>query len=179
MQAEKYTQPFNHWIIQDFMSDTDKIIEALKTEDFVRKECDLFQFFQTKNDLFSSKSAILKKVYNQLSSESFLKEVSKITGKKLSKIDMSAFIYSDTDYLLPHDDRLEGRKIAYVLYVNTLSKSENKGSSLDLFENNKLVKRIFPKKGQLVLFEVSKKSIHQVSEVVNSERITLAGWFHG
>jgi len=78
---------------------------------------------------------------------------------------------------LPHDDRLEGRKIAYVLYLSDLR--EEDGGSLDMYEDMKIVKSIIPKFGDLLLFEVSEKSFHQVAEVLtDANRLTIAGWFH-
>ena len=176
MNTKFYDKPFRHWIISDFTQHVDVLLEALKGEPFQRKECDLFQFFQG-HDVSLTKNEILKKFYADFSNPDFLKEITKITGISVSFIDMSPFIYGDTDYLLPHDDRLERRKIAYIVYLNDLSEKE--GGHLDFFQGSKIVKSIVPKKGMLALFEVSEKSFHQVSEVISAERISFAGWFHG
>lgn len=176
MQAETFDTPFRHWIIPDFIEKVDVLLEALKKEPFNRKECDLFQFFQGQ-DISLSKQTVLQQFFADISNPAFLQKIKTLTGANVTHIDMSPFIYGDTDYLLPHDDRLEGRKIAYVLYLNDVSEQE--GGGLALFEDTSIVKTIIPKKGQLVLFEVSEKSVHQVLEVVGSERITFAGWFHG
>ena len=174
--VHKYQKPFKHWIIEQFLSESEcsHMIKHIIAQKFNRKDCDLFQFYQGE-DLKKTKSAILKDFHKYFSSKDFIKEISQITNQRLTWIDMSPFIYDSTDYLLPHDDRLEGRKIAYILYLNNISD----GGTLDFFENKKIVKRIKPKAGNLVLFEVSEKSLHQVSEVISGRRITLAGWFHG
>ena len=182
-KIKKFNSPFKHWIIEGFLSESEcsHIIKHIIAQKFNRKDCDLFQFYQGE-DLKKTKSTILKDFHKYFSSKDFINEISEITGKEgiLKTIDMSPFIYDSTDYLLPHDDRLEGRRIAYILYLNTLEDSEkgNSGGTLDFFENKKIVKRIKPKAGNLVLFEVSDKSLHQVSEVISGRRITLAGWFH-
>jgi Rps23 Pro-64 3,4-dihydroxylase Tpa1-like proline 4-hydroxylase len=92
---------------------------------------------------------------------------------------MSAFIYDDTDYLLPHDDRLEGRKIAYVVQVGDNFAKED-GGALQLLEGKKVVKSISPSYNAFTIFKVSSKSWHQVQEVLSSKkRVSFAGWFHG
>ena len=62
------------------------------------------------------------------------------------------------------------------------------GGALDLFSTNNVnlpefpvSKKIYPKNNQFVFFKVSKKSFHQVDEVLNFDypRLTINGWFHG
>ena len=169
------TKPFPHWIIPDFINKgaANALVRALCPQPFNRKDSDLFQFFQGA-DLKKSKKKALREFYQCFSNMSFILQIASLTKKKLKSIDMSPFIYRDTDYLLPHDDRLEGRKIAYILYL----KSCSSGGNLEFFKGNRLVKSIRPVTGTLILFEVSSKSVHQVSEIISGERISLAGWFH-
>ena len=54
---------------------------------------------------------------------------------KLSKIDMAAYVYGLGDFLLPHDDQVENRVIAYSLHL-TPDLEEEDGGSLDLFEED-------------------------------------------
>ena len=115
-----------------------------------------------------------------MNSKYFKDYLFKITNiKSYGKIDCSGFIYSDSDYLLPHDDRLEKRKIAFVF---NLSKDFKKcdGGSLDFFKKNKIVKSIIPYFNTLVIFKVvAGKTFHQVSEIrCNKNRISIAGWFN-
>ena len=175
-QIKQYTKPFRHWIIKNFVTNTDALLEALKTEKFNRKSCELFQFYQGQ-DLSLTKNIVLKKFYTFFSSASFLEEIGTLTHKKIKKVDMSPFIYADTDYLLPHDDGTEGRLIAYIVYLNTLQKKE--GGSLDFFEGKEIVKSVQPQKRNLVMFEVTPQSIHQVREILTTERISFAGRFRG
>lgn len=174
----KSAKPFPHLILPDFFSgDLKKVKSALLKEKFYEKNSDLFQFEQS-DDCKNATQPALKEFYNFFSSEEFIAVISKITGKRLNSIDMSGFIYDDSDYLLPHDDRLEGRKVAYVIQLgDDFDKSD--GGALQLFQNNKIVKSYSPKFNSLTLFEVSSKSLHQVQEVLtNKKRISFAGWFH-
>jgi len=177
-QGEEYSKPYKHWIIPTFIHNCKEIRDAVAKEAFERKECDLFQFFQGK-DFAKTENQTLKDIHTTFNSKEFLKKIGHLTNIPVTYIDMSPFIYTDTDYLLPHDDRLEDRKIAYVVSVGETRKKEEAGT-FDMFKENKIVKRILPTEGQLLLFEVSKTSTHQVAECIGKkERITITGWFHG
>ena len=84
-----------------------------------------------------------------LGDKSWRDEVAKaFQVSKLSKIDMAAYVYGLGDFLLPHDDQVENRIIAYSLHL-TPDLEESDGGSLDLFKANKegksqLVKSIIP-----------------------------------
>ncbi|TRY89508.1 hypothetical protein DNTS_016075 [Danionella cerebrum] len=88
--------------------------------------------------------------------------------------------------LLCHDDELEGRRVAFILYLVPLWEM-NDGGTLDLFSTDEhcqpvsVVKSLLPRWNSLVFFEVSPVSFHQVAEVVSEEkcRLSLSGWFHG
>jgi Rps23 Pro-64 3,4-dihydroxylase Tpa1-like proline 4-hydroxylase len=110
-----------------------------------------------------------------------MKNISKL--KLNGRIDLFGSIYQDTDHLLPHDDQLAGRKIAFMLYLNDLE--ERDGGALALYgSKNKsattIAKRFIPKAGSLVFFEVSQLSFHTVEEMLtDTQRITLSGWYYG
>ena len=180
-------KPFPHLILKDFFN-TKKIIPvqaALENEEFVFKNTDLFQFRQTKTDMESSENKEIKEFHSFFKSKEFGKYIYDLTDIKITygKIDMSGFVYSKTDYLLPHDDRLDGRKLAYVV---NLSKNFRKsdGGKLQMFDTRnkkpfKIVKSYIPAFNTLTLFEVSEISFHQVEEVLSyKDRISFAGWFH-
>jgi len=177
-------KPFPHWILKDFFDkkQIEKLRKALLKQKFEKKDADLFSFYQTE-EMKYTKDPVLKEFYRYFGSKEFVDRISKLTGTKLKSIDMSGFIYSSGDYLLPHDDRLDTRKIAYII---NLSKEFTKkdGGTLDLFSTkgkhpDKIVKSYVPKFNSLVLFKVNKQSFHQVSEVLsNKKRLTLTGWFH-
>jgi Rps23 Pro-64 3,4-dihydroxylase Tpa1-like proline 4-hydroxylase len=173
----KFAKPFPHLVLPDFFRNAKELKSALLKEEFHYQNSDLFQFHQT-NDCSKAKTKVVQDFHKFFGSKEFLSFISEITGKKLSSIDMSGFIYGDTDYLLPHDDRLEGRKIAYVVNLSENFKDGN-GGALALFKGKKVVKRIVPKFNTLTIFEVSPKSLHEVEEVIDAKRVSFAGWFHG
>lgn len=174
----KAAEPFPHIVMKDFFTEKiDDVHDAVLKEQFHEQNSDLFQFQQS-DDCKNATQQAVKECYAFFGSKEFLDFIFKLTGIAVNSIDMSAFIYDDTDYLLPHDDRLEGRKIAYVV---NLAKdfTEKDGGALQLFEDKEVVKSMVPAFNSLVLFEVSPKSLHQVQEVFSDKkRITLAGWFH-
>ncbi len=174
--------PFKHIVIDNFL-DTEfavKLISELKKQKFDFKETDLFAFYQTK-DLFKTSNPVIKEFIQVLSNE-LRESISNMTNKKINKIDVFGSIYKDTNYLICHDDMLENRAFAYILYLNDYSQED--GGRLRLYhcENNKplvIAKEIMPKFNKLVVFEVSSKSFHDVSEVLTkNNRYTITGWYH-
>ncbi len=179
---EKFNKnkPFPYLILNKFFKKEflERVREEIKKLNFEHQESDLFSFDQSK-DLELIENPILKEFYNFLNGKEFkdfLKEVTSIEA--FGKIDASAFCYKDTDYLLPHDDLLEGRKIAYVINLTTLEEKE--GGALEFFNQEHKVKSITPLFNNFIIFKVvENKTIHQVSEIMTEkERVTIAGWFN-
>lgn len=178
-------KPFPYLEFKNFMQ-PDKIIaivKALAEEKFHPQQADLFQFKQT-GDLSATKNIVLQEFRTFLSSPEFISYLGYITSINLKSkvIDMSGTLYEDTDYLLCHDDQLEGRKIAYFLYLSDLDK--NDGGALNLFSSpngipTEAVATIIPKCNTFSFFLVSEKSFHEVAEVVRKvQRIAVSGWFY-
>ncbi len=158
----------------------DPLIKAISKESFVQKESDLFKFSQT-NDFISTENKELRKFRDFLASKEFISFMQKITDERLKtgKIDCNGSLYQDTDFLLPHDDQLEGRKIAFIYYLTTLYDKD--GGELSLLDSKsvKVVNKIKPKLNSFAFFKVSDISFHQVEEVIgDKQRITINGWFH-
>ncbi len=179
------TQPFPYVVIKNFLPQVyaKDVLAALQCEPMQKKDSDLFRFSQTK-DIDGTKSKVLQDMFNKFSASEFVAWVSKMMKTKLNGVvDMSGFVYHDGDYLLCHDDRLDSRRIAYVYNLSERFARKN-GGSLDLMNTSnghptKVVKRIMPTFNTLTMFSVSKKSFHQVAEVIKNDRWSLAGWFHG
>ena len=172
-------RPFPHLVLGNFFSKKiNKVADAVLKEKFYEYNSDLFQFQQT-DDCKNAKQPAIKAFYKFFSSKEFIQFISQITNIKLKSIDMSGFIYDDTDYLLPHDDRLAGRKIAYILNL-TRNFSKSDGGALQFFKGNKVVKSIPPTFNTFTIFKVSPKSLHRVQEITSSKkRLSFGGWFHG
>ncbi len=129
----------------------------------------------------------MREYYHFFSSKEFRDFVAHVTSTHpLRSIDAAGQTYSDGDHLLPHDDRLEGRKIAYVLNL-TKGFTARDGGQLDFFgfsektrHPTRIVKSFTPRFNTLFLFKVSPRSFHQVREVItDKQRISIGGWFHG
>src|SRR3989338_1753167 len=176
-------KPFPSLSIKNFLKDHKPLFEALKKEQFYKKDSDLFSFSQTSN-LFYSKNLIIQSAVKLFSSQIFSSLISAVSGinLKAGALDISGSLYEKTDYLLCHDDRVEDRKIAFILYLNALA--EKDGGSLALYSNEgkhpyeKIISYL-PIENSLFIFQVSKISWHEVEEVLsNKKRYAIGGWLH-
>uniref|UniRef100_A0A3Q2CGW9 2-oxoglutarate and iron-dependent oxygenase domain containing 1 n=1 Tax=Cyprinodon variegatus TaxID=28743 RepID=A0A3Q2CGW9_CYPVA len=166
--------PFPHCIIKNFLR-SQTFVESLQREllelNFNEKSNDLYKFKQS-DDLKKRKEPHIAAVFR-----SWLGDV---LGVELEPtVDISCAKYEYT-VLLCHDDELEGRRVAFILYLVPPWQSSD-GGTLDLYSTDRIVKSLVPSWNTLVLFEVSPVSFHQVSEVLSRDkcRLSLSGWFHG
>ncbi|XP_004626032.1 prolyl 3-hydroxylase OGFOD1 isoform X1 [Octodon degus] len=180
--------PFPHCVIPNFIESQD-FLEGLHKEllslDFHEKYNDLYKFQQS-DDLKKRRephiSALRKLLFEDF--RAWLSDISSIDLEPT--IDMSCAKYEFTDALLCHDDELEGRRVAFILYLVPPWDSAL-GGTLDLystdehFQPKQIIKSLVPAWNKLVFFEVSPVSFHQVSEVLSEEksRLSISGWFHG
>ena len=179
----KKSKPYPHFVLDGFFDEAmiKSIKNALIKEEYEKVEKDLFSLSHTK-DLVSSKNSEVKKLHSLLCSKEFIILMEKLTGLKLAnKIDMQSHKMVQGDYLLFHDDELEGRKIAYIVYLSDFKQSD--GGKLRLYDIKKPinpVSEIMPKFNRFACFKVSKKSLHDVEEVKTSkQRLTIGGWVYG
>jgi Rps23 Pro-64 3,4-dihydroxylase Tpa1-like proline 4-hydroxylase len=177
-------KPYPYIQIEDFFDAEifTGLTHAVGKLEFFPKSSDLFEFYQT-SDLVSITEPTLTAFKEYLYSEKFISYIEELTGTQLStKADLFVSIYQDTNYLLPHDDKIGTRKIAFLVYVTEFSEEE--GGALEIWDNNgkeptKIVDKVIPKANSMVLFEVSEKSFHAVEEVtVDKQRIAITGWYH-
>ena len=174
--------PFAHLELREFLEPlvAKKLSNELQKEKFKHKDSDLFKFSQTQ-DLAAAQNGFIQDFHSFWQSD--VREfIQAITQTELKTIDMSGFIYESGDYLLAHDDKLEGRKIAYILNLSENFK-EADGGQLDLFETKeehpiRIVKSIPPTFNTLTIFKVLPTSFHQVREITKKKRLSIAGWFH-
>ena len=177
--------PFPHVVVENFLDEDtlELVIDALAGLEYSFSESDLFSYWASV-ELTDIDHPALNILRDDLGDKIWRKEVTDaFQVSKLSKIDMSAYVYGQGDFLLPHDDQVENRVIAYSLHL-TPDLEEEDGGSLDLFKADKkgksqLVEKIIPKFNSLNMFEVSNTSWHQVSEILTDiQRLTLTGWYH-
>ncbi|PNI63899.1 OGFOD1 isoform 5 [Pan troglodytes] len=160
--------PFLHCVIPNFIQSQD-FLEGLQKElmnlDFHEKYNDLYKFQQS-DDLKKRREPHISTLRKILFEDfrSWLSDISKIDLE--STIDMSCAKYEFTDALLCHDDELEGRRIAFILYL-VPPWDRSLGGTLDLysidehFQPKQIVKSLIPSWNKLVFFEVSPVSFHQ------------------
>jgi len=175
--------PFSHLALCDLLLEKKfaQLERAVRRLPMDRKEADLFSFLQS-GDLLACKDPTIRSFLSFWESDAFRTYLFLITGIKTKSIDSAAFCYEAGDYLLCHDDRLSGRKIAYVLQFDTRKQSD--GGALALLGADRFgrptaaLKRLIPTRNTLTLFKVTKTSHHQVEEVLSGTRLTVTGWFH-
>ncbi|KAJ8398576.1 hypothetical protein AAFF_G00421040 [Aldrovandia affinis] len=180
--------PFPHCVLRNFIQNQ-TFVENLQRElldlNFHEKSNDLYKFKQS-DDLKKRKEPHIAGVRVALFEQfrSWLTDVLQVALEPT--VDISCAKYEYTDVLLCHDDELEGRRIAFILYLVPAWEQKD-GGTLDLLgidENGQpqtLVKSLVPSWNTLMFFEVSPVSFHQVSEVISEDkcRLSLSGWFHG
>lgn len=179
-------RPFPHVIVRNFLDSPtlDLAIDALAGLEYDFKESDLFSYWAS-IELTDINHPAINILRDDLGDEIWRKKVAEsFKVKQLSSIDMSAYVYGLGDFLLPHDDQVEGRIIAYSLHL-TPEITEEMGGALNIFKadkegKSKLADSIIPEYNSLIMFEVSDRSWHQVSEIVaDIQRLTVTGWYHG
>ncbi|XP_078469855.1 prolyl 3-hydroxylase OGFOD1-like isoform X1 [Lampetra planeri] len=181
--------PFPHTVIPNFLQDEDGFLGRLQREllalDFHHKSNDLYKFQQS-DDLKERQESCISALRTVLYQD-FRAWLSEVLAVELEDtVDMFCAKYDYTDVLLCHDDELEGRRVAYILYL-VPDWSEGDGGALQLFSVDEnmnplsVVKSLVPAWNTLVFFEVSPMSYHQVSEVLSQSkrRLSVGGWFHG
>lgn len=182
----RFEHPFRHAIIKNFLpaKDAKRLEAALRRQKFIHKEADLFSFSQT-SDLLRTKDPAIKKFLKLLKSKEFTARLHKLleVKTKQGKVDAAGFRYTDTDYLLCHDDGVSSRRVAYIYHLSRNFTAKDGGAlALRASHDNipsDVAKRITPAWNSLVVFSVTKKSHHEVEEVLSAkERLTIAGWFH-
>jgi Rps23 Pro-64 3,4-dihydroxylase Tpa1-like proline 4-hydroxylase len=186
-RSYRSAMPFPHASLPNFLIDrkAKELLAALRRQQLERKESDLFCFFQS-GDLLYAKDPAVRSFLSMWRSKEFIALMREITGQNLSGgIDAMCAVYKDTDYLLCHDDELEGRKVAYVLNLSEAFTARS-GGALALLGSDRdgkprdVAKRLIPAWNTLTLFTVSERSHHMVEEVLeDKERIALTGWLHG
>jgi len=191
-KAEEYrkhfqnAKPFSHVVIPHFLDlvRANELAKALSAQKFTHKESDLFSLNQTE-DFSASKNPSIKGFYALAASKEFSQFMTEITGLKVKPgaLDLAGSLYKPGDYLLCHDDQVEDRKIAYILYLSK-DFTGTDGARFLLFNNLKgephtLSESHVPLFNHLMIFEVSKISFHAVEENLSKkDRYAIGGWLH-
>jgi Rps23 Pro-64 3,4-dihydroxylase Tpa1-like proline 4-hydroxylase len=190
--ASVLTDAFPLAVLPNFLDEASAkaLREMLQSLPFKHKAMDLFDFHQSPDlkSFLNQPDNPITKLCTEIFSPAFTSAIGKIIGKPLgTEIDFAAQCYKQSQYLLCHDDRLESRRVAFVLYlVDPAWDSAKDGGQIELFRTNyrgepspRDSQRFTPAWNTLVFFEVSMWSHHQVCEVLgNLPRFSYAGWLH-
>jgi Rps23 Pro-64 3,4-dihydroxylase Tpa1-like proline 4-hydroxylase len=180
--------PFFQFFKDDLLSphDLEFVKDTVRKADYNIRASDLFNFSQTK-ELKGSMEKVYKLLHSKYFDDHFIESLEEVCGVPLERrFDTSFQKYGKNDYLLTHDDLLENRAFAYVLYLVDEHWSLDDGGCLALLDCDYranpryIVDRIIPKLNRLAIFQVSQKSFHYVEEVLSStsHRYSLTGWFY-
>lgn len=159
---------------------------------FRHRATDLYDFYQSpdlKPFLEAEGENPLKSACREIFSERFVGTVARIVGRPLgTQVDFAAQQYLQGQYLLCHDDRLEDRRVAFVLYLvdPAYAGGARHGGDFQKFPIDHRgapacdpAESFAPRWNTLVFFEVSTWSHHQVAEVLGPlPRLSVSGWLH-
>lgn len=166
-----------------------RIKDELAGMEFRLRNSDLYEFHQTTDLKHVDPAAhpAIAQICNELYSPRFLRVMERVTGRKLGgHVDISGQRYQRGDFLLCHDDRLERRRIAMILYL-VPEDGELRGGRLWAMRADEEGRptcenpdTIVPKWNTLAFFEVTRASFHQVEQVLSEDvfRYSLTCWFH-
>uniref|UniRef100_A0AC34GUQ0 US12 prolyl 3-hydroxylase n=1 Tax=Panagrolaimus sp. ES5 TaxID=591445 RepID=A0AC34GUQ0_9BILA len=187
-------KPFPHLSLNNFIAST-KAVDLLRAElnkaPWTKKENDLYTLSRT-TDLQNFDATIypILKAFRKFLATKVRDLLMKITGIKLNgRVDVAGSKYEQYDMLLPHDDRMEERKFAFIFYLSPQWQT-NYGGNLQLYNSDEqfyptdVAKKITPLNNSFLFFDIDHSlghtSWHCVEEVTEAgkARISLNGWFH-
>ena len=169
----------------------ERIKQALGELAFRRRHSDLYEFEQTV-DLKHVANPIIHELCTELYSERFVRAISRIVGRPLSRtnVDISGQRYQKGNFLLCHDDRLDSRRVAMMIYLTDEGEwRESYGGLLERLRTDHRGHALIdsghsalssPDSNTAAFFEVTAFSYHQVTPMRDSapDRLSITLWFH-
>ena len=132
-------KPFRLIRLQSFLNENfiSKLEASLDEHiTFAAKDNDLYRFFQSYGLHELPQNTSIQDLIKSLYSNEFRELLFKITGKKVNdKPDLFASCYTDTSYLLCHDDQIEDRSIAFILYLVPSNWNKTDGGALNIYDS--------------------------------------------
>ena len=181
-------RPFPHLVLDGLLPEDE--LPALSTA-FAREPLLLQadEHFCYRGGAQPPEEPLLRALALSLRAPGVLAAVSAIAGREVRGADARAYAYPRGCYLLPHSDCRpdEDRVVAFAWYL--AQQAPLRGGALELFDctleegevpaarTAVAARRIEPRLNRLVLFGVAPAGLHQVCEVTQGERSSLAGWF--
>ena len=132
-------------------------------------------------EILSSKNPVIR-VWYHFFMRDMIPWVERETSRRLSRLwaHMSFYEYRRSSYLKVHNDNVGHRAVAFV--VNLSEIPADQGGGLWLLQANRkrkptVVKTIPQHFNSLILFEVSRRSLHQIEPIKSDrKRLTVSGW---
>jgi len=110
----------------------------------------------------------------------FIALVEALTGLALGAATISVHAMRRGDYLRVHDDDLDGRRVAFVLFL-TPDWPEDAGGLLRFFGRDTETSSVRPAYNSLAYFDVTVGTSHEVGLITPAAgdlaRVTISGWF--
>lgn len=185
------SKPFPVCQLSEFLSSPSYSLSELEDQlsklELKTKKNDLYQFSQSSELMTLPEVDQLPRLaeFRGLM-KNFWPLMSAISGHQITDMSMFYAEYKYTDHLLPHEDDLENRVIAFVYYLNSDDWVEKDGGFFDSYISDeqgqpvKIHKEWLPRRNYLNFFKVTDASFHQVREVTSRSKIrkSISGWFH-
>ena len=184
--AWRAARPFPYVVIDDLVPEPrlQELREAVAREPHGANITDLYEMMASGPTVTHP---TLKDFQAALGAPDALAALSTVSGKTLGRVELRSYVYLAGSFLLPHSDCRDemGRLIAFAYYL--LPRESSVGGELEMFavdmDGGEVVRTeaagtIEPRGNRIVFFEVSPSSIHQVREVTQGGRVSLAGWFY-
>ncbi len=183
-------RPFPHLLFDPFVSEAafTGLRKAARDEPLLVQADELYQF---QGSAEPPANETLRAFAEELGSSAVREALREITGLATSAVSLRVYRYGPGDYLLPHTDHRasqaevngeEERRLAFAFYLG----DQPRGGALQLYDcaldDNALVrtrpaKRIAARPNRFAIFGVGPTSLHRVCELLEGERLSLAGWF--
>lgn len=177
--------PFPHLVVDDFApaERLDDLLALVDEEPVDAYAGDLFAFEASPPRPRTAAFADLAAGFGAL----LAPPLARITGKPVVRAALRAYAYRPGHYLLPHTDHQDdlARALAFAYYLPTPAAPV--GGELELFactvEDGAITatdsaRVIAARANRLVVFDVGARTLHQVREVEDGLRLSLAGWFY-
>jgi Rps23 Pro-64 3,4-dihydroxylase Tpa1-like proline 4-hydroxylase len=177
-------RPFPHVVLDELVAPArlQALREAVSRQPHYPDTSDLHEFMASPLPVGQP---LLLDFAAELGAPATLELLGRVTGKRVTTVQMRSYVYLAGSFLLPHSDHRPGlgRALAYAYYL--VGAESCRGGELELFDctvegdevNATPAKVIEPLANRLVVFDVSLVSLHQVREVTGGGRASLAGWY--
>lgn len=125
--------PFRLCLLDKFLDNPEminNIVDDMNTLDWSRKKMDLYEFHQTADLASLTWQRSIRGIYELLKTE-VMSWVSQVTGLTLRSVSASCSLYGPGDHLLVHDDMLQDRRVAFIMYLAPWRPSPTKHNSVE------------------------------------------------